>query len=83
MLQNPAWDRPNLYRNETLKAWLRKQPADGVYDFQSASWCLMGQYFDACGCPHERTYYDMPNYLEIASAKPWTFGDALKRLEAV
>lgn len=42
----------------------------------------MGRYITSVGTPADLyAYGEMPNYREIAEAKPWTFGAALERAE--
>jgi hypothetical protein len=72
------------YTIEALTGWLRKQPPDQEYVWQDPVFCLMGHYLaDNDSRWGERSYSDMPGYEEIAQAKPWTFGAALERAEAL
>ena len=69
---------------EALTAWLRKQDPDQEYVWSDPAFCLMGHYMAA----HDSSwgtvsYSELPNYYEIAAAKPWNFGAALKRAEAL
>jgi hypothetical protein len=72
------------YTTEALTEWLRGQPPDGEYVWSDPVFCLMGHYLaDNGACWGERSYSDLPHYEEIAHEKPWTFGAALERAEAL
>jgi hypothetical protein len=72
------------YTLDALTGWLRKQPPDQGYIWQDPVYCLMGEYLRDNGASWgERSYSDMPHYEEIAAEKPWTFGAALERAEAL
>jgi hypothetical protein len=51
MLYNPKWDTTDtdIFALDRLIAWLEKQPADGVYDYTSATNCLLSQFLRAQG----------------------------------
>lgn len=67
-----------------LIAWLRQQPADAEYVWQDPVFCMMGRYLaDNGSCWGEVAYSDLPGYEQIAGEKPWTFGAALARAEAL
>jgi hypothetical protein len=69
---------------EALAKWLRGQDPDEYYIWSDPVYCLMGRYLAANGSRWgERSYSDMPNYHEIAQEKPWTYGAALERAEAL
>jgi len=73
-----------LLESDKLIAWLRTQPPDGEYQWSDPVFCLMGRYIADVGTPKDLyAYSDMPNYHEIAETKPWTFGAALQRAEAL
>jgi hypothetical protein len=72
------------YTIDALTGWLRKQPPDGEYVWSDPVYCLMGKYLaDNDACWGERAYSDLPHYEEIAGEKPWTYGAALERAEAL
>jgi hypothetical protein len=69
---------------EALTDWLRGQPGDGEYVWSDPVFCLMGRYLaDNESRWGEVQYSDIPHYEEIAGEKPWTFGAALERAEAL
>src|SRR4249920_212780 len=69
---------------EALTGWLRKQDPDKEYVWSDPVFCLMGNYLvDNGAFWGERAYSDMPHYEEIAKEKPWTYGAALERAEAL
>jgi hypothetical protein len=73
-----------LYTPDALIQWLRKQRADEEYVWSDPIFCMMGRYLADNGSTWgEASYSDMPGYDEIANTKPWTFGAALKRAEAL
>jgi hypothetical protein len=73
-----------LFTRDALIAWLRTQPADKEYIWSDPVFCLMGQYLaDNASCWGAFSYSDMPDYYKIAQTKPWKFGAALKRAEAL
>jgi hypothetical protein len=74
-----------LPTNDELIDFLKGQDPDGEYVWQDPVYCLMGRYFSAKGQSGwgETIYSDMPNYDAIAGQKPWTFGAALVRAEAL
>jgi hypothetical protein len=77
--------KSELYRLEALVAWLRGEVAAGrgdeEYVWQDPVFCLMGRYSAAHGRQGwgEVIYSDMPGYMEVAGAKPWTYAAALER----
>lgn len=72
------------YTIDALTGWLRKQPPDAEYVWSDPVFCLVGHYLaDNGACWGERSYSDIPHYEEIAKEKPWTFGAALERAEAL
>ena len=76
MLNNPNWSNGVL-------DWLRRQPADGSYDWQHPDRCIVGRFLAAKGQAREDIdYTEMPHYREIAAQEPWTFGAALERARA-
>jgi hypothetical protein len=73
-----------LLTRDALIDWLRQQPADEEYVWQDPVFCLMGRYLaDNSSRWGDVGYSDMPHYEEIAGQKPWTFGAALERAEAL
>lgn len=46
MLYDPNWQqtKPDWRTLESLIAWLKAQPADRRYDYESATECLLAQY---------------------------------------
>lgn len=73
-----------LFTTEALTEWLRNQPSDQEYVWSDPVFCLMGRYLaDNGSCWGEQGYSDMPNYEVIAGQKPWTYGAALGRAEAL
>lgn len=44
--------KPDVFKLETLIAWLEKQPADRVYNYCNPHGCLLCQYFTANGYPN-------------------------------
>ena len=78
-----------LPTTEVLTDWLRQEVAKGraaeEYIWQDPVYCLMGNFFAAHGRQGwgEVIYSDMPDYEVIAGAKPWTYGAALERAEAL
>jgi hypothetical protein len=69
---------------DKLIAWLRQQPPDEEYIWSDPVFCLMGRYITDVGTPADLyAYSEMPAYREIAEVKPWTFGAALQRAEAL
>jgi len=74
---------PALTTNSLIE-WLRQQPADGEYVWSDPVFCMMGRYLADHGSQWgDVGYHDMPHYEEIASVKPWTYGAALERAEAL
>ena len=53
MLFNPDWNENKIdekvFTNESLIAWLEKQPANAWYPYADAANCMLAQYFDAHG----------------------------------
>jgi hypothetical protein len=77
-------DKAKLLNPDALTSWLRKQDPDKGYVWSDPVFCLMGSYLADNGALWgEFAYSEMPNYHEIAQAKPWTFGAALERAEAI
>jgi hypothetical protein len=73
-----------LYTPDALIQWLRQQPANEEYVWSDPVFCMMGRYLRDNGSTWgEAAYSDMPGYHEIAAEKPWTFGAALERAEAL
>lgn len=73
-----------LFSPDALIQWLRKQPAGEEYIWSDPVYCMMGRYLADNGSTWGvAAYSDMPHYHEIACPKPWTFGAALKRAEAL
>ncbi len=73
-----------LLSPDSLIDWLRQQPPDGEYQWSDPVFCLMGRYITDVGTPVDLyAYSEMPNYHAIAETKPWTFGAALQRAEAL
>jgi len=74
-----------LLDSDKLIAWLRTQPPDEEYVWQDPVYCLMGRYLASEGSHWGEFSYSaaMPHYHEIAETKPWTFGAALQRAEAL
>ena len=69
---------------DKLTEWLRKQNPDEEYVWSDPVHCLMGKYLaDNDSMWGKFAYSEMPNYYEIAQEKPWTFGAALERAEAL
>lgn len=80
MLNNPNWDK--TIKLDNFIAWLREQPSDTTYEWESGETCLMGQYLQAAGMHDEQP--PMPNWYEhVTLTRPWTFDAALKRAEAI
>ena len=68
----------------SLIDWLKQQPPEGEYVWSDPVFCLMGRYLaDNDSAWGAVQYSDMPHYEEIAQTKPWTFGAALERAEAI
>lgn len=77
-------DNTALLNPDSLVDWLRQQPPDGEYIWQDPVFCMMGRYLaDHDSRWGEFSYSEMPNYDAIAGKKPWTFGAALERAEAL
>jgi hypothetical protein len=73
-----------LLDSDKLIAWLRQQPPEEEYIWSDPVFCLMGRYITDVGTPADLyAYSEMPAYREIAETKPWTFGAALQRAEAL
>jgi hypothetical protein len=73
-----------LFTRDALIAWLRTQPPDEEYIWQDPVFCLMGHFLADNGSSWgEVGYSEMPSYREIAETKPWTYGAALARAEAL
>jgi hypothetical protein len=73
-----------LLNAERLTNWLRKQDPGEEYIWSDPVFCLMGRYLADNGSAWgEMQYSNMPHYTEIAAEKPWTFGAALERAEAL
>lgn len=69
---------------ENLKTWLRQQPSDGEYVWSDPVYCLVGRYLADNGSEWGAAQYsDIPGYEQIAGEKPWTYGAALARAEAL
>lgn len=67
---------------DALIPWLRKQQPDAEYIWSDPVFCMMGRFLADHGSQWgEVAYSDMPHYEQIAGAKPWTYGAALKRAE--
>ena len=76
-------EHPQL-TTEALVSWLRKQDPDQEYIWSDPAFCMMGKYLSDHNSSWGAVgYSEMPSYYEIASPKPWTFGAALKRAEAL
>jgi hypothetical protein len=74
----------NLLNTEALTEWLRKQNPDEEYVWSDPVYCMMGRYLADNGSSWGAVQYSvMPGYEEIAAEKPWTFGAALERAEAL
>jgi hypothetical protein len=74
----------DLFDPHALINWLRQQPPDEEYIWQDPVKCLMGRYLKANGSRWgEGAYSEMPYYDAIAHEKPWTYGAALERAEAL
>lgn len=64
--------------------YLKGQDPDREYTWQDPAFCLVGNYLrDNGSCWGTVAYSDLPNYEAIAKEKPWTFGAALQRAEAL
>jgi hypothetical protein len=73
-----------LLDTDKLTGWLKNQPPDGEYVWSDPVFCLMGRYLADNGSEWGAMQYsDLPLYEEIAKEKPWTFGAALERAEAL
>jgi len=69
---------------EALVAWLRQKPADETYVWSDPVFCLVGHYLSEHNSSWGVAQYsDIPDYEQIAGEKPWTFGAALGRAEAL
>ena len=97
MLFDPKWQtKVDPLTMESLIEWLEKQPAAKQYDFDDCSGkCLYGLYMASHGVAwfesgayrardsgQERSDFCVRVYYTVATAKPWTFGAALKRARA-
>lgn len=69
---------------DALITYMRGQPPDREYTWQDPVHCLVGNYLRDNGSQWgDVSYSDLPHYNEIAETKPWTFGAALARAEAL
>jgi len=74
-----------LPTHDELVDYLKTKDPNGEYVWQDPVFCLMGNFYRDRGLQGwgEVIYSDMPNYDAIAGTKPWTFGAALTRAEAL
>lgn len=67
-----------------ITQWLETKPPEQEYIWQDPTECVVGHYLRDHGSSWGTVAYsDMPNYHEIAGAKPWTFGAALERAKTL
>lgn len=95
MLYDKRWDakveqKADLFKLESLIAWLESMPADQQYDFHKCDGtCMLGQYMQFQNVKWTPENYTQlhcaygggkfPNFGYIACAIPRTFGAALTR----
>jgi hypothetical protein len=99
MLYDPKWEvetKADPFSLESLIAWLEKQPADGEYNWDDGSECLLGQWLKTIDPKVECDFIRQPNlYLYQVLDQPVdlkkfetivrdtdTFGAALYRARA-
>jgi hypothetical protein len=93
MLYDSKWEKKtetqDVYAISTLKAWLERYNPATDYNFHHADNCLLARYFKAHGITDRDVWYAlspstrMPEeFYNAARGEPWTYGDALERLNA-
>jgi len=102
MLWDPKWEdkaSADPFSLTSLILWLERQEPTDWYEYTMCSYCLLAQYFTACGFkdvkmgPKNFTHRDSPFRVDLpkgfndiaASVMPsdWTFGAALNRARAI
>ena len=86
MLYDPKWEqqtKADLFKIETLIAWLEKQPAETVYCWHNSRTCLIAQYMHAHGVSQPPVALDGWMADVAYGYEPYqTFGEALDRARA-
>ncbi len=91
MLYDSKWEKKtatqDVYTISSLKAWLERYDPATVYNFHHSDNCLLARYFKAHGIADRDVWYALsPNtrmpeqFYNVARGEPWTYGDALERL---